>query len=335
MFISAYAQDLPEKKLPVLSNDEYSRKFNSRWTFLNIFSLTAVRDIFILSKGGGKTVKDITNKVNTHEIIKDASKNWTPFTERQVLEYLNALVKFELLDTSYRPLLNFFKESTINSELSKEDRTNFESIFFTYPRFKEISSWFIDPSPEFHARFNDLSKEDMVQKSHPLYYYSDESRFHNTFLKDIESPDSRYIIKNEVLMRFWNVYVKWGTVLDVIEKFNISKVMGIRNKQVSIIYFTVKFENFDLIEFISKNFRSGNIWIPSLIFKIAKEFRYSINDIKKYIVESISTNDRITFERTSEIFLIKGKTIKKNIQDATYLYPLIDDFYISNLNIRR
>lgn len=331
-----YAQNLPEKQLPILSDDEYSHQFDSRWTFLNIYSLTALRDIFILSKKcKTKTVKAITNEVNVNEVKKNSSKSWTAFTERQVLENLNALVKFNLIDSSYNTITDHFQCSKINSELSKSDKITFEILFFNYHRFKEISSWFINPSSEFHKNFNALEKEDLIQKSSPLYYYSNNSRFYNTFLTDIESPNFRYLIKSDVLMRFWDVYVKWGTTLNIIERFNISKIIDVGNKEISVVYFIKKFKKFDFLEFISKNFKTRNIWIPNLIFKIAKEYRYSVNDIKAYIITNINGNDKITFERTSEIFLIKGKTAKKNIIDATYLYPLIDDFYISNLIIRR
>ncbi|MFV0247559.1 MAG: hypothetical protein ACK5H1_01170 [Tenacibaculum sp.] len=328
--------ELPQKELPILSDEEAGQRFR-KWSFVNIYSLSAIRDIYIIAEHEeNRSVKSITKKVNEDKILKDIEKKWSPFTERQVLENLNALVKFGLLNYDYSIKKKCFRNSKINSVLSEEDKSELEYIFINYFRFKELSSWFISPSSEFHSQFEFLSKNDFITKSKPLYFYSDESRFYNSFLRDIEAPNTKYIIKSDILMRFWDVYLKWGATLGLIDKFNVSRIFNpIKDKEVSMTYFINKFKPIDFMSFISGNFNSRNIWIPELIYRLAKKYRFSVTDIKEFIVHNIDSNDKITFERTSEIFLIKGKTSKKNIREATYLYPLIDDYYISNLIIRK
>ena len=49
----------------------------------------------------------------------------------------------------------------------------------------------------------------------------------------------------------------------------------------------------------------------------------------------IREKDELTYERTSEIFLIKGKNTQKAIDMATYLFPKMNDSYISTLILRQ
>lgn len=322
---------LPTKLLPILSDEEAGKKY-SKWSYVNIYSLKDLRDIYLISLYvKNKTVKEITEKVN--EFI-DTTEKWE---ERKVLEYLNALVKFELLDPELNLRGDFFENSQIKDDLTDDDLNVLKNIFFNYFRFKELSSWFINPEHDFHISFDNLSESDYIYNSKPLYFYSDKNRFTDTFLTDIENCKTRYIIESDVLMRFWDVYLKWGTTLGILEKFNISKVVEklSSHKEVSVVYFIKPFNKFDLIDFIKNNFDSRYIWIPELIFEIVKKNRYSVKEIKSFIISEIISNHKLTYERTSEIFLIKGRTKSKKIDSATYLFPKINDSYISTLILRK
>jgi hypothetical protein len=323
--------ELHTKLLPILSDEEAGERY-SKWSFVNIYSLKDLKDIYLISiLVECKTLKEISKKVN--ELIVSSEK----WEERKVLEYLNALVKFELLDSAYNIKKKHFEGSQINSELTDKDCETLRSIFFNYFRFKEISSWFVNPEKEFHHKFDSLTEADYILKSKPLYFYSDKNRFTDTFLTDIEDGKTKYVIESDILMRFWDVYLKWGTTLNILDKFNISKVKDKLpvNKELSASYFIKPFCKFDLIDFITQNFNSRHILIPDLIINIIKDYRYSINEIKSFIVSELISNDKLTYERTSEIFLIKGKTSKKNIEAATYLFPKINNSYISHLILRR
>jgi len=328
--------ELPQKELPILSDKDAGEKFN-KWSYLYAYYPNVLRDIFLISRDIiDKTKKDITIKANELRIDKQDGKQWIPWNERYVLEYINTLKKVGFWDEKGRELKQVFANSEINSILSDNDIEELKEIFFSYFRFRELSSWFIDPSPEFHSQFDILSIDSFVESSKPIYFYNDKSRFYNSFLFDIENPNIKYLITDDALMRFWDVFIKWGTTLNTIDKFNVSRIFKpVKNKEVSMAYFIRDFLPFDFETFISNHFNARSVWIPELIYKIVKEFRYSVNDVKKFIVHNIISNDKITFERTSEIFLIKGKNSKKNIKDATYLYPLIDGYYISNLIMRK
>jgi len=325
--------NLSKKQVPILSDKEAGELY-SRWSFLNIYSLVALRDIYLITKGIDiKSKSEITKKVN--ELIAN-NQIWE---ERKVLEYLNALVKFGLLNSSYEITKEVFLESKLNSEISENDIEYLKQIFFHYFRFKEISSWFINMDLEFHKEFDKLTEIDFVNDSSPLFYYSDNNRFTDTFLLGLKHNEDKYLIEDNMshLMRFWDVYLKWGTTLNILDKFNLSSV-GLRvegEKDLSIVYFIKKFEPFNLIEFIRFHFNSRYISIPELILEIVKQYRFSVNDIKKFIITEILNNEQLTFERTSQIFIIKGKESQKKIKEATYLYPQINDNYISNIILRK
>ncbi len=327
-----HISDFRERELPILSEEEAGELY-SKWSFVNVYSLQDLRDVYMITKKNSiKDIKSLTQKINTS---LNVSEEWE---ERKTLEYINALVKFGLLDAKYNSTTEYFLDAKINSELSENDINTLKSIFFSYFRFKELSSWFIDTKPEIHNQFNALTESDFINKSCPLYYYCERNRFTDTIITSIENDNFRYKIENKALMRFWDVYLKWGTTLNILDKFNLAQI-GLNidlNKEISIVYFIKKFVSFGLLDFIKDQFgEKRHIWIPELIFKIVQNYRFSIHDIKSFIVSEIQTNEKLTFERTSEIFLIKGKNSKKNIDIATYLFPQINDSYVSNLIIRK
>ncbi len=325
--------NLPVKAIPILSDKEAGEQF-SRWSFLNIYSLEALRDIYLITKETEpKSKSTITKKVNLYLEPK------TTWEERKVLEYLNALVKFGLLHPSYEVKNDAFVNSVLNTPLSETDCRVLKDIFFSYFRFKEISSWFISTDVDFHKNFNQLSKVDFIESSRPLYYYCNRNRFTDTFLIDLNHNEFKYSIENEMshLMRFWDVYLKWGTTLQILDKFNLTSVglKADREKEISMVYFIKPFNQFDLINFITENFKSRHVSIPELIFKVVLKYRYAVDDIKSYLIDEVLKSDKLTYERTSQIFIIKGKQSSKRIEEATYLYPRINDSYISNIILRK
>lgn len=319
------------KTLPILPDYEAGEKY-SRWSFVNVYSLKNLKDIYLISLlVKKKTVKEVTKEVNELVI---SNEKWE---ERKVLEYLNALVKFGLLDAEYNTNGEYFATSKINDELTNNDIDTLTNIFFDYFRFKELSSWFVNPNNDSNYNLSFFSKSDYIYNSNPLYFFSERNRFTDTFLTNLNDITVKYIIESDTVMRFWDVYLKWGITLNILDKFNLSRI-GKKlplNKEISIAYFIKPFSKFDLTTFIQQNFKSRHISMPELIFQIVKQYRYSVSEIKSFIVSEIQNNETLTYERTSEIFLIKGKTSKKNIESATYLFPQINSSYVSHLIIRR
>ena len=329
--------ELASEILPILSDEDAKRIYNKGWSFFNVYSLRELRDIYTLNRvNPGLSVSKLYNLVDKQ--IKYEEKEWS---ERRVLENLNALKNTRLIDGDGNILKSVFIDSNLNNPLSEEDKGSFTEIFFSYFRFKELSTWFISPDKSLHEVFETLNVSDFVFKSNPIIYLAYNNRFTDTFIYDTEIPTHKYIIQDSMshLMRFWDVYLKWGSTLNIIDKFNLTplQIKAKDNKEMSMAYFIRPFEEFDILDFIKDKaeFKTRNIFLPQLIFEIVKELKYSINNIKAFIVNEIKRNDRLTYERTSEIFIIKGKQSKKRIREATYLYPTINDSYISHLIIRK
>lgn len=327
--------DLEVKNLPILSDEDAKEKYNKGWSFSYVYSLKGLRDIYLISfKAKEKSLGSIFKLLSSQK-----GSDYINWEKRKVLEYLNALVNFKLLDNNYESESRVFKQKCFNSELSESEKKVFKKIFFDYFRFKEISTWFISPTGELHSEYETLSEKDYINQSKLLYYFSDTNRFTDSFLTNLERVCSKYIIDDKMshLMRFWDVYLKWGITLGVLDKFNLHRldIFVDGNKELSVAYFILPFNEFNLLDFCQEKFKSRHIRIPELIFEIVKEFRFAVNDIKDYIISEIKRNDQITYERTSEIFLIKGKTSEKNTKEATYLYPIINDTYVSHLIIRK
>ena len=329
--------ELASEVLPILSDEDAKIIYNKGWSFFNVYSLRELRDIYMLNKlNPGLSVAKLYKIADKQ--VKYEEKKWS---ERRVLENLNALKNTKLIDGDGNVIKDVFKGSEINSPLSAENRDDFSELFFSYFRFKELSSWFISPKVSCHDRFEDLTMSDFIYKSSPLIYMANNSRFTDTFLYDTDHPICKFIIQDNMshLMRFWDVYLKWGATLNILDKFNLSplQIKSKDNKELSMVYFIKPFKQFDLLAFIRDKsmFSTRNIFLPELIFEIAKEFMFSIDDIKASIVSEIMSNGQFTYERTSEIFIIKGRQSKKRIKEATYLYPVINDSYISHLIIRK
>lgn len=321
----------PNKKLPILSQLEGGEQY-SKWSFINVYSLKDLRDVYLVTcQSKSKSINDITTGYN--EQLKPLPK----WSKRKILEYVNALVKLKFLNAEYSPMGDFFINSILKTPLTLSEKESLRGVFFDYFRFKELSAWFVNPDGEATQNLNTISKEICINSSSPLYFCSEGSRFTNAFFRNITYPVTKYYIENEIVMRFWDVFLTWGRTLNIIEKFNISRILRKENldRELSIAYFVRPFENFDLIGFLQSHFNTSHIPLPEIILKAGETFRYSVSDLHEFIISEILSNPSLTFERTSEIFLIKGANDKKKVESLTYLHPKIENSFISHLVLRK
>jgi len=333
---SVDTSSLPSRQLPLISDGDARTLNNKGWSFFNVYSLRELRDIYLLYQGRPNLTVSAFFKI-IQKSVEHEEKEWS---ERRVLENLNALKNLKIISIEGDVLQNIFEESVINYPLSINDRDKFKELFFSYFRFNEMSSWFFSPQTD-QSSFHKSLEANLAKFSQPIYYLSDNNRFTNTFLYSIEQADCKYLIPDKMshAMRFWDVFLKWGVTLDLIDKFNISR-LAIKtrdHKEISMAYFVRQFQPFNLYSYLSENIRfsTRSIFIPDLIFDIVQNTRYGVEMVKEHIKLEIINDNRLTFERTSEIFIIKGKQSPKRIKEATYLYPIINDNYISHLIIRK
>ena len=82
-------------------------------------------------------------------------------------------------------------------------------------------------------------------------------------------------------------------------------------------------ESFDLKGYIKQNYNSTYISIPKLVLRIATEFRFPVENIKKTVVKQcLDSSDQFSLQRTSEVF-IRNTEIN--------FVPIVNDSYVSHI----
>jgi hypothetical protein len=259
----------------------------------------------------------------------------TTWNNRRILEHVNALKNFGLVSEDNQIVeLNAFNTSKVGDPINESDLNIFRRIFFSYYRFKEILSWLIDPEAINRKDIIDSINEDfIITNSHVIFPFSKAGRFTDSFLFELKNNTTVYFIQNDSLennedmMRFWDVFIKWASALNLIEKFNLKNLdyqLANNYKSLSCVYFKQKLvEDFDLVSYIKENYSSHYINVPRLILRIALQYRYGINDIKSMIIQNANKNSNLlSLQRTSEIF-IRNTEIN--------FVPIVNDSYISHI----
>ncbi len=308
------------------------------WSFSYVFHFTEIRDIFLAAKlhssADHKKFTKYCLQINL-PFVK------TPWNARRVLEHLNALKNFGFLNSKYEVVKEDVFTSKIGESITSLDAKIFKEVFFKYFRFREIMSWFIDITNQEKDKFIQLiTEETVLSGSKPLFYFSDKSRFTDSFFYNIHQLDEVYFInheRNEDLMRFWDVFAKWALSLDLIEKFNL-KSLGYKldsGSGVSGMYFInpeCQISEDDILKFIPISFNSNYIYIPELVLRLCLKYRAKVENIKNLVINVyVKNKDKFSLERTSEVF-IKSKEFRDN---EIIFFPKYKDSFVSHLIVRK
>lgn len=323
-------------KLPYLPNTEFKNAFDGKgWSFSYVYHFWELKNIYLAIRDNGYTnKKDFTEKCLKELRLPYLNTPWDD-EGRRILEQVNALKNFGLIDADYKIInQSIFEDSKIGDEITINDKLVFKQIFFSYYRFKEIMSWFVDPISNNRTEIIDnITEQSLRQQSQTAFTFARQSRFIDSFIFELKDNTPIYFIAQESgesnggILRFWDVFVKWGQELDLIEKFNLKNMdyqLSEDYKSLSCIYFKKDItDSFDLIDYINKNYKSKYISIPKLIFRIIKDYRYSIESVKKLVIStSKKHSDKFSLQRTSEIFI---RDIEINF------IPIVDNSYVSHI----
>ena len=139
-----------------------------------------------------------------------------------------------------------------------------------------------------------------------------------------------------LLLPIINNIIKYNGISDSNELLKEALVLeNLEYKVIDAIFNSNYFKKLYYVYDTDEEDNTKYIWMPEVIFRIARTYRYAIPDIKEFVISMIREKDELTYERTSEIFLIKGKNTQKAIDMATYLFPKMNDSYISTLILRQ
>lgn len=283
------------------------------WSYSSVYSLIDLRNIYMLCwryNGFPSTSKCLEACIE-NGITSESGKRWT---NRNVLEILNALINFLLLERrSLIPVDVNVKFETFGEEfLSNKDKKVLLNIFFHYKRFAE-----------FWNLFEKSSEKGLICSFNYL------SRFTDSFLMGITDDCMIYRIpeRKSEIMRFWDVFCSWGVKLGVLEKvplhfFNIDTVPSV--KGLSLIYKThIMPHDFSILNYYNMNHLGRNVYIPVLFIHLIKDYKFSIEFMKKKLVEEVlASMDSYRLQSTSLIFVDRN--------DEKYL-PKVDNVYMSHL----
>lgn len=322
------------KTLHFLENEEiikYLPDFKQGWSFSNIYNIDKLKDVYLLiEKQQGLNYNqyvELANKFIEH------NSEWNI---RNLEEYINALRNYNVINDNNEVINPLIINSHLNEPLSSEDKDVFRFIFFSYIRFKEIINWFIDGEIDYTTQIDEIN---IKRDSNILYYTNSGIKYFNYYFYDfIASPqiykiDSGNPKTNEAMWRFWDVFIKWGKSLDLIEKFNLDilNVKTDKKKNISCCYFINEvIPEINILTFIKANFKTKYIYIPEIIVKLALSYRITINKSKEIFIQKyLEDKSAISLDRTSEIFITK-KIID---EDDIIFHPLYKGSYISHLTL--
>lgn len=289
-----------------------SEREGKGWSYSFVYHLRDIKDVYVIvcEMGGLPNIKTLANQCKSSNVDPESGKNWS---YRNILEIVNALVNFGLL-TPDKKLSSIRFNSMYGEPLSKEDKQIFKNIYFSYFRFAQ------------YLPVLEKSNDDLL---YPFCFaYTENSRFFNRIAK----PNQHIIfdIDNELAMRYWDVFTKWGTYLNVINKCRLDSFnMNFGEFMEHNTYLMQRTEpmppNFSVLDFMKDNFSDNCIYIPHLMYRVMENFGFSIEDIKmKIIDECCDKPSEYRLQTVTEIFIK---------QHEKTLLPFVHDNYKSHILI--
>lgn len=329
--------------IPFMSNNDAVLKFDKGWGYSYVYSFTELRDMFLAVKRHGV--------YSTTDFLKKHVENKIPFskskwTHRRVIEVLNALINFGLIDKEYKVInFNVFIESEIGGPLTQSDKEIFKDVFFNYFRFKELLLLYKNPQLLFSVEkeVDNINKYNIINDSKILFHFLGKDNYVNSFFLKLEDNPLIYVIpefnnvgdKNSGVRRFWDVFISWGENLGILEKFNMTSVgCKLSNKRTFVCSYILSDKGITqpLLQFIKEFFpNKRSIDLSQLVFQLCTHFRVSVKYAKEYIINEYKRNsDIISLVRTSEIFIKEKEFSAKE----KVFYPQYKDSFISHIILR-
>ena len=243
----------------------FSQKENNegkKWSYSYVYFLEDLKLVYnLLCNNTTRTITHLFNVCNSHNIISKSGKKWT---NRNMLEIVNALKNFGLISIDENKPINVNLFDNKEDKLTEQDVRIFKDIYINYFRFREFHQLFITSEQQ-------PSLDILYNESNPIYSFSSYGRFVNSFMIDCDNYEHIIEIdkKDSEIMRFWDVYIKWGETLGLIEKFPL-KAWGIHFipsvKSLNIVYYKKSMpRNYSIFDFIDNEYQAEYIYIPDII----------------------------------------------------------------------
>ena len=288
---------------------------DKRWGYSFVYCLRDLKDIYLLFRlSSPRTLNELLEECLSKQLVSESGKPWT---RRNLLELVNAWINFGYISSSsgYRIERKAFFTSKLSEPLTEGDKDILKNIFFNYFKFREFHHLFVE------------GKDSLPLKG-LVWYFNLDSKYVNRFL--LPKFNLLYCIndKKKNMMRFWDVYTKWGTELEVMEKISLKAFDAsffddrLRNANIAYIIKAMP-ADFSILEYINNYVKNSYISIIKLEWELINKYRFSIKDIQNRIIEDCSqSSSNYRMQSTSSNF------IKDNYHRY---YPIVNNTYVSHL----
>lgn len=292
-----------------------------RWSFSFVYYLEDLRNVYRLYDE--YEIDSIPTLYFKCKELGMKSWNGKDWNQRNLLELVNALKNFKLLSVEDNNVFRkgLFADTCFEDPLTEDEKEVFKEIYFSYFRFCELHNLFDGDKGSMSER--------NINESSPVIFYMQDSRFTNRFITETK-PQTRILglsDEHSDMMRFWDVYVKWGLSLDLLRKYPL-KPFGINTvpptKGLSIAYFYTKMpKDFSVFDYMLSEMQGSYLFIPDVVHSLIYDKHFTAEDILERIVEeSIADPNTFRAQSTSAIFI----NDKEN-----FLFPKIGNAYITHL----
>lgn len=286
-------------------------KDDKRWSYSFIYYLRDLKSIYNIIYKEKRPIKTaelltICQKLN---VESESGKKWTA---RNLLEIVNALKNYGLLERSTNMAKAGAVFSTDSIDLTEKDRNVLRHIYLSYFRFTD-----------FHKMFRSNGNNTTV-----IYAFKDGKRFFNRFARTDNNEIYCVEDSHQDIMRFWDVYTKWGETLGKLNKclasaFNIETT----NPLYEIVYVCNLTRpmprNFSVCNYILEKMYGPSYYIPEVEWNLIRDFGFSIESIKEKILQECSSNN-FSFR------LQKASLLTVNTEELK-LFPISGNTYMSHV----
>ena len=342
--------------LPVLAYKKEDGKKIKRWNILYAYNIRIIRDIFVYCSRRGKITKNELYDAMDKNIIPPPKDRWVnpkrKKRDRIKLEYLHAARYLGFIKLEDKFLIPDFSKNLEEKKIILEENKSrkFESvkisppfterekkaitkIILDYERARDFLRWFLDFNkyPDIWSFDEKKFKKDAL----PLYVSKIEKGEKGPKIIKREIDDKFYKIPPEYQRIISFVFPNWFRELGLIDVIVVFPEFSFNNN-LWYMYYPLKITNEEflrldfskiLISLFLKNATERTIWIPYLIYVIAKKY-YCSTDAIKLALENLYKKDPTHFylER-APLHLMRKKTIYKDS------YIEIDGFFRSHIKI--
>jgi len=344
-------------KLPVTARQDLKKQ---EWSYLYAFKLRTVRDIFVYCAFYGEIDEKKLYKDMEEKIIPPPKDHWIDTRRKREgrlrLEYIHAAEYLGFIKRKKGKVQPNFKEfkkekeaiirenehrifnqENPSSQFTTKEKKALLKIILNYERARDFLRWFLD-----FSKFPDslsFSVEDFKKKAKPIFILCkiEKGKKGSQILK--RYIDNKIWIIPEDYLRFSSyVFPNWFSELGLIDKVIVFPEFS-GDKKLWHMYYPIKmnedrFFNLNMSDILINTFLKNHqkeqiIWIPYLIYILARKYYVSVNVIKSCLKNIHKTDPAYFYMERIPSHLMRSRLRYKQS------YIEIDGFFRSHLKLTR